>query len=151
MRKLNKKRLMILALLAGILIGIGFFMRNLESDVWGLVTLLMYGLGLIFLALMVWGIMVPPKKKRAVNLANEIDDEKAKIFIEALGGKTNIGKIEACMSRVRVNVLDMEQINQNRFEDLKTAGIFVSGEQIQVIFGEESAVLKAQMDEILSK
>ncbi len=79
--------------------------------------------------------------------ANE--DLAAEILI-ALGGSSNIDKLDACITRLRVTVKDVSKVDKDRLKELGAAGVMQVGENIQAIFGGKSDVLKTQIREIMS-
>ena len=76
-------------------------------------------------------------------------DEKAAAILSALGGSGNIDTLDACMSRLRVSVHDIDEVDQLKIKELGASGIFVSGNNLQAIFGTTSDQLKSQIEEII--
>ena len=54
------------------------------------------------------------------------------------------------MSRLRVSVHDIDEVDQVQIKALGAAGIFVSGNNLQAIFGTTSDQLKTQIQEIIN-
>ncbi|ELC8442051.1 PTS transporter subunit EIIC [Clostridium perfringens] len=77
------------------------------------------------------------------------DDLAAEILI-ALGGASNISKLDACITRLRVTVNDSSKVDKERLKELGAAGVMQVGENIQAIFGGKSDILKTQIKEIMS-
>ena len=167
MRKLQWGRLFSLIAVAVVVLGLGFLFKqilpeyipSLQTDGWYIFGTILYYLGLIFLVLLVMVFIIilitgsksKSQKKSIVAVDNQIYHEKALKFVAALGGAVNINSVEACMSRLRITLFDTDEINQNQIQELGATGIFLSGNQVQAIFGEESEALKNQIDEILKK
>ncbi len=76
--------------------------------------------------------------------------EKPVAILKALGGASNIDSLDACMSRLRVSVHDIDEVDQVQIKALGAAGIFVSGNNLQAIFGTTSDQLKTQIQEIIN-
>ncbi|MDR0806207.1 MAG: PTS glucose transporter subunit IIBC [Enterobacteriaceae bacterium] len=75
------------------------------------------------------------------NMASEL--------VAAFGGKNNITNLDACITRLRVGVADVSQVDQDRLKQLGAAGVVVAGSGIQAIFGTKSDNLKSDMDEYI--
>lgn len=95
---------------------------------------------------------------------NIINDEKEKLkdkksgkgivtaekILAALGGAENIENIDACASRLRVQVFDMNKVDAGELEILSTKPIKKSGKkQVAVVFGGQSDIWKNKIKEIL--
>ncbi len=68
-------------------------------------------------------------------------------LVKAFGGQNNITNLDACITRLRISVNDIDSVNQARLKELGSKGVFVTGNNIQAIFGTESDNLKTEMDE----
>ncbi|OAN18343.1 PTS glucose transporter subunit IIBC [Photobacterium jeanii] len=73
--------------------------------------------------------------------------ELAKDLVMAFGGKDNITGLDACITRLRVSVANVENVNQEQLKKLGAAGVVVAGSGVQAIFGTKSDNLKSDMDE----
>ncbi len=51
-------------------------------------------------------------------------DDIAELVIIALGGKENIKNVDNCVSRLRVDLVDNDKVNQDLLKDSGTSGIF---------------------------
>ncbi|XBC42110.1 MAG: PTS glucose transporter subunit IIBC [Buchnera aphidicola (Meitanaphis elongallis)] len=67
-------------------------------------------------------------------------------IISALGGKNNITALDACITRLRVTVVNTSQINVQNLKDLGASGVIISGSGVQVIFGTKSDNIKTEID-----
>lgn len=74
-------------------------------------------------------------------LLKELDVEDV---IDALGGRENLTEVDACITRLRVTVKDMDKVADNKVwtNELKAKGIFKRGTGVQVIYGALAEVLK---------
>ncbi|MGL4818950.1 MAG: glucose-specific PTS transporter subunit IIBC [Bacilli bacterium] len=70
--------------------------------------------------------------------------------LEALGGKENIGNLDACITRLRVNVRDPKQVNKEMLKTLGASGVLEVGDSIQAIFGTKADQLKGQIHDIMA-
>lgn len=73
----------------------------------------------------------------------------AEELVNAFGGKDNITNLDACITRLRVSVADIEKVNQDKLKKLGAAGVVVAGSGVQAIFGTKSDNLKTDMDEYM--
>ncbi|MBB2481886.1 PTS transporter subunit EIIC [Bacillus sp. APMAM] len=71
-------------------------------------------------------------------------------ILQAMGGKENIINLDACITRLRVQVVNVKKVNKNRLKRLGAAGVLEVGNNIQTIFGPQSDTLKSQMKDIIS-
>ncbi|QOQ69474.1 PTS glucose transporter subunit IIBC [Photobacterium damselae] len=75
------------------------------------------------------------------------ESEMAQELVTAFGGKDNITNLDACITRLRVSVADVNKVDQDRLKKLGAAGVVVAGSGVQAIFGTKSDNLKSDMDE----
>ena len=70
-------------------------------------------------------------------------------LVSAFGGSQNIKNLDACITRLRVQIGDMSKINEPMFKQLGAAGVMKVGEGLQVIFGPKSENIKTQIEAYL--
>ncbi|WP_110926124.1 glucose-specific PTS transporter subunit IIBC [Bacillus massiliglaciei] len=70
-------------------------------------------------------------------------------ILEAMGGKENIAHLDACITRLRVKVNHVEEVDKKRLKKLGAAGVLEVGDNIQAIFGPRSETIKGQMKDIM--
>ncbi|HEY5714982.1 MAG TPA: PTS glucose transporter subunit IIBC [Psychromonas sp.] len=73
------------------------------------------------------------------------------LLVAAFGGKANIENLDACITRLRVTVKDISLVSKDELKKLGAAGVFVSGNGVQAIFGTKSDNLKTDMENYMSK
>ncbi|HSQ88079.1 glucose-specific PTS transporter subunit IIBC [Romboutsia sp.] len=71
-------------------------------------------------------------------------------ILEALGNKENIKNLDACITRLRVAVEDINKVDQDKLKSLGAAGVMVVGNNLQAIYGPKSDTLKSEINEIIS-
>lgn len=71
-------------------------------------------------------------------------------ILEAMGGQKNISHLDACITRLRVSVNDIKDVDKKRLKKLGAAGILEVGNNIQAMFGPQSDTIKSQMKDIMS-
>ncbi|WP_067726040.1 glucose-specific PTS transporter subunit IIBC [Oceanobacillus damuensis] len=70
--------------------------------------------------------------------------------LEAMGGQENIAHLDACITRLRVSVNSISDVNKAELKNLGAAGVLEVGDNIQAIFGPRSEIIKGQMQDIIS-
>ncbi|BEU03874.1 PTS glucose transporter subunit IIBC [Agarivorans sp. OAG1] len=78
------------------------------------------------------------------------EDEMSKNLVEAFGGKANIVSLDACITRLRIQVKSVESVDQPKLKSLGAAGVVVAGQGVQAIFGTKSDNLKTDMESYLA-
>ncbi len=86
----------------------------------------------------------------AENFKDIIADDFAKELVLAFGGKSNIAALDACITRLRVEVTDIGKANPDKLKAMGAAGVVVVGNNMQAIFGPKSDNLKTDMEEYLA-
>ncbi|MDY4253657.1 PTS transporter subunit EIIC [Clostridium sp.] len=86
--------------------------------------------------------------KGAKGTKNEIQ-EKAPAVLAALGGEENIVSVDACITRLRVEVKDKANVNKDELKALGAAGVVEVGNGIQAIFGAKADAYKNEIKNIL--
>jgi PTS system glucose-specific IIC component len=79
-----------------------------------------------------------------------VADEYAKELVLAFGGKSNIKALDACITRLRIEVADIGKANPDKLKAMGAAGVVVVGNNMQAIFGPKSDNLKTDMEEYLA-
>jgi PTS system N-acetylglucosamine-specific IIC component len=74
--------------------------------------------------------------------------EKVLLFV---GGRENIKDVDACITRLRLELFDDIQINENGLKSIGAAGILRLGNgKIQIVFGVYSEQLKVEIEKLLN-
>lgn len=73
-------------------------------------------------------------------------DPVALELMEALGGKDNIFSIDACLTRLRVEVKVLGLINHDKLQKLGAIGVVIIGHEVQAIFGKRSDTLRRDLE-----
>lgn len=76
-------------------------------------------------------------------------DSKAEQVIAAFGGRDNLVNVDACITRLRVEVSDKDKVDQGRLKSLGAAGVVEVGNSVQAVFGTDAEALKNDINEIL--
>ncbi|HFQ2490560.1 TPA: glucose-specific PTS transporter subunit IIBC [Staphylococcus aureus] len=70
--------------------------------------------------------------------------------LEAMGGKANIKYLDACITRLRVEVNDKSKVDVPGLKDLGASGVLEVGNNMQAIFGPKSDQIKHEMQQIMN-
>ena len=79
----------------------------------------------------------------------DVADEFARELVLGFGGKSNIKELDACITRLRIEVLDINKANVDKLKALGAAGVLTVGNNLQAIFGPRSENLMTDMKEYL--
>ncbi|MGL4847595.1 MAG: PTS transporter subunit EIIC [Clostridium sp.] len=75
----------------------------------------------------------------------------APLVLNALGGENNIVSVDACITRLRVEVKDKSLVEKDTLTDLGAAGVVEVGNGVQVIFGAKANSYKNEINSILGE
>ena len=142
----------------------------------GLVDLLLYGtapaaknipylivMGLVFFvvyylmfrfAITRWNMRTPGREPEADFEAEEAANldgggSLAEQVIAAFGGRENLVSVDACITRLRMEVSDATKVDQARLRSLGAAGVVQVGGSVQAVFGTQSEEMKNEIQDIL--
>ncbi len=93
-----------------------------------------------------------PGRERQVNQVNGQISlfAQAEAVLEAIGGRENIVNLEACITRLRLTVVDERKLNQKALLQLGASGmIHLGGGNVQVVFGTLAELLSVKIHDIL--
>jgi PTS system N-acetylglucosamine-specific IIC component len=76
-------------------------------------------------------------------------DSKAEQLIAAFGGRENLVNVDACITRLRMEVADKSKVDQARLKALGAAGVLEVGNSVQAVFGTQAEALKNDIKDIL--
>ena len=88
--------------------------------------------------------------KGAKGTKNEIQ-EKAPAVLAALGGEENIVSVDACITRLRVEVKDKSKVDKDKLKALGAVGVVEVGNGIQAIFGAKADAYRHEINRILGR
>lgn len=75
---------------------------------------------------------------------------KAEQLIAAFGGRENLVNVDACITRLRMEVADKDQVNKARLKALGAAGVIEVGNNVQAIFGTQAELLKNDIKDAMA-
>jgi len=89
------------------------------------------------------------ERPAAAEAKNAAAESFALQIVRALGGRGNIAALDACITRLRVKLLDVSKANPEKLQALGAAGVVTVGDGLQVIFGTRAENLKTDIQEYL--
>lgn len=116
----------------------------------GLVFAVIYYFGFRF-AIRKWDLKTPGREDDVEETSETVEaGDLPYAILQALGGKENITNLDACITRLRVSVSDIKNVDKAELKRLGAAGVMEVGNNIQAIFGGRSDQLKTQIKDIMS-
>lgn len=79
----------------------------------------------------------------------QIEAEKQQIeaLIQAFGGEANITQVDACITRLRVTVRHLADVDTDALQQQGALGVIILCQQVHAIFGKQSDALRQLLDE----
>lgn len=78
------------------------------------------------------------------------DGYDAHAILNALGGKENIENLDNCVTRLRLVVVDADEVNEDALKELGAIGVMkLDKHNVQVIIGTRVGTVKSQLENIL--
>lgn len=73
---------------------------------------------------------------------------KAEQILRALGGDDNINDLEACITRLRVEVEDEELVDEEGLKAADAFGVVIQATSVQVVVGPEADTLAEDIEDL---
>ena len=91
--------------------------------------------------------------KESTDKSNGKDEivQKAPEVLAALGGEENAVSIDACITRLRVEVKDKSKVDKDKLKALGAVGVVEVGNGIQAIFGAKADAYRHEINRILGR
>ena len=74
-----------------------------------------------------------------------VSDPVSALILKGLGGKANLSDVDCCATRLRVTVIDAEQVSDALLEQSGASGVIHKGNGVQVVYGPQVAVIKSNL------
>ena len=87
-------------------------------------------------------------EKPVVETKDSLKQDSVRI-IDALGGQENIEDVDACITRLRVSVKDVEKVNKATLKEIGAVDVLEVKGGIQAIYGAKAILYKNNINEIL--
>jgi len=132
---------------------------------------LLLGMGVVFFviyyllfrfAITRWNMRTPGREPEAEFEAEEtanlsvdpsagapVADSRAEQLIAAFGGRQNLVNVDACITRLRMEVADKTKVDQAALRALGAAGVVEVGNSVQAVFGTQAESLKNEITSAL--
>jgi PTS system N-acetylglucosamine-specific IIC component len=78
-----------------------------------------------------------------------VPDSRAEQLIAAFGGRENLVNVDACITRLRMEVADKSKVDQAKLKALGAAGVIEVGSSVQAVFGTQAEALKNEIRDVL--
>jgi maltose PTS system EIICB or EIICBA component len=90
------------------------------------------------------------KDEKAEVTGRQDDDSLASKIIGLLGGKDNIEDVDACMTRLRVTIKDVNAVaSEEKWKQHGALGLIIKDKGVQAIYGPKADVLKSDIQDHL--
>ncbi len=81
--------------------------------------------------------------------APTVTDSKGEQLIAAFGGRENLRSVDACITRLRMEVADPGKVDHDRLKAMGAAGVIEVGNSVQAVFGTQAETLKNEINDAL--
>lgn len=101
-----------------------------------------------------FNVMTPGREKQEDEVAVVTKDslnEVAEKVLEALGGEQNLEDVDACITRLRVSVKDVQKVDKEKIKSLGATAVLEVKGGIQAIFGAKADPIKQKINEIIGR
>jgi PTS system D-glucosamine-specific IIC component len=115
----------------------------------GLVFAVVYYFGFRFV-IRKFNLKTPGREDEVVEQSTATGSELAQDILVGLGGSQNIKHLDACITRLRVEVKDKANVNKDELKRLGASGVLEVGNNIQAIFGPRSDALKSEIQAVIA-
>ena len=88
---------------------------------------------------------IPTTAAVATPAASSTTASKAEQLIAAFGGRQNLVNVDACITRLRMDVADKTKVDHARLKALGAAGVIEVGNSVQAVFGTQAEALKNEI------
>ncbi|GAB6137832.1 PTS transporter subunit EIIC [Halanaerobaculum tunisiense] len=76
-------------------------------------------------------------------------EDRALLFVDALGGIANIEDVDACVTRLRVEVITDSKVDEAALKELGASGVMKMRGGVQVVIGPECNALQEEIEKLL--
>lgn len=93
---------------------------------------------------------IPGRESKEIEININISDENiAYEILDAFGGARNIKYLDSCITRLRVTVKKISEVNKEKLKYLGAVDLMIIGNNIQAVFGPQSDIIKDQIKDII--
>ncbi|MDT3767447.1 PTS glucose/sucrose transporter subunit IIB [Gleimia hominis] len=76
-------------------------------------------------------------------------EQSAKAIVEGLGGADNIASLQACITRIRARVNDVDRVNDETLKAAGAFGVVKVGPAVQIVVGPDADDIAASAEPLL--
>ncbi len=87
-----------------------------------------------------------PTPGRHRQRSRRLTEASAKAVLAALGGRENLKDLDACLTRLRLSVLEPEKVDENALRRLGAKGVIRHGHGVQIVVGPRADGLKTALE-----
>ncbi len=108
--------------------------------------------GAFHVAIRRFGLATPGREPDdAASRGPAVGGERAPALVAAFGGAKNLVNVDACITRLRIQVRDVTLVDRTKLLALGAVDTVLIGDGVQAIFGPSSENLKTEMEEYLKR
>lgn len=89
-------------------------------------------------------------RQKATAPASSVDSAYLQALMQGFGGRDNIIKVDACITRLRVTVKDLAQVDSEGLQKAGALGVIILGQEVHAIFGKQSDNLRQLLEDRFS-
>jgi len=98
-----------------------------------------------------FNLKTPGREEDMVGSSQLSESELGRALVHAFGGPENITNLDACITRLRVQVSSIDIVDKDKLLALGAQKVLVMGQGVQAIFGTKSDNLKTEMDDFITR
>ncbi len=83
--------------------------------------------------------------------ASAVSDPVSALILKGLGGKANLSDVDCCATRLRVTVIDPENVSDALLKQSGASGVIHKGNGVQVVYGPQVAVIKSNLVDFMER
>ncbi|CAK3240630.1 PTS N-acetylglucosamine transporter subunit IICB [Vibrio crassostreae] len=94
-----------------------------------------------------FNVKTPGRTRISASADDYTDSEMSERILDAIGGTKNITSNSACITRVRIEVRSMSDVDKQKLEQLGSKGvIYVGSNGVQIIFGARAQFISSEIE-----
>lgn len=104
-----------------------------------------------------WNLRIPGRlpddefeASQSAVLGDDVATDRGERLITAFGGRDNLVAVDACITRLRMEVRDKSKVEKGALSALGAAGVMEVGNNVQAVFGTQSDALKDEINATLA-
>lgn len=105
-----------------------------------------------------WNLRIPGRlpdeefeASQSAVLGDDVATDRSERLITAFGGRDNLVAVDACITRLRMEVRDKSKVDKGALSALGAADVMEVGNNVQAVFGTQSDALKDEINATLAE